>query len=155
MWLWKDLVHSTGIIDTSDSSTRLYTQFILWWLISVPKETLLRLSRIESHIELMHPQTRAIHSPTIHHEFVDGSGASRWRGLTVTWAADLLQNLLIGHVREWFLSNWPDLKQHHTIAPHITVRRILFVEESLVLIGQGTIGQCHVHKKVTCRKYTC
>ena len=71
-------------------------------------------------------------SPAVDHEFIDGSWASRGRWLAVTFF-DQCKHLVVYILWEWLLPDWPDLEQHHTIAPYITVSWILLVKERLVL----------------------
>ena len=58
--------------------------------------------------------------PAVDHQFVDGSGTSRGRGLAET-CLDQLEHLVVGDSGEGFLCHGPDLKEHHAIAPHVTV----------------------------------
>ena len=69
-------------------------------------------------------------SPAEHHDFINASGAARGRGLAEA-CLDEPEHLVIGNGRERLLGNGPDLKEHHSITPHITVRRVPFIEKCL------------------------
>ncbi len=71
-----------------------------------------------------------LHLPAVDHEFVYFPGASRGWGLEVPTLYEL-EDLVVGMHGEWFLTNRPYLKQHHCVAPYITVCRVLLVQESL------------------------
>ena len=65
--------------------------------------------------------------PAVHHEFVYGPGAARGRRLAIACLYES-ENLVVSDVAKWLLGYRPDLKQYHTVAPYITMSRILLVE---------------------------
>ena len=96
--------------------------------VKITQRTLifLNIQRMRQHIKLW----ALIVSPTLHHELVDDSWTSVRRGLMVP-SVDSCQNVIVCELREWFLSDGPDLKQHYTIAPYITSSWILLIKNWL------------------------